>query len=567
MNEGEREYFDNLPAMLRASADRFGEKQAFTIAGGISYTYNETAKLAATVAARLYGAGLEKGDRIAIISENSPHWVAAYFGIMMAGGIVTPVLTDFSMREVESILTHAGVNTVFISSKQMKRFASGFPDGVRYIVTMEDLAMHDAADLDKLVAEAPSAYQQIDVSKTEQTVFKDTEGGKDDTAVIIYTSGTTGNSKGVMLTHDNLVFNAVNTGSIHQVVESDVFLSILPLAHTYECTIGMLIPLLNGATVHYTDRAPTPSYLAPLLQNIRPTTMLTVPLIIEKIYRNKVKPGLQKSPVTRAILKIRATRKLLHRAAGKKLMAFFGGRIRFFGVGGAALAPDVERFLLDAKFPYAVGYGLTETSPMLSGFGPAEAKFRSVGKPIEGIELQIHEPDPVTGEGEIIARGRNIMKGYYRNEEQTAEVFTDDGFFRTGDLGITDKNGVFYIKGRSKNMILGPNGENIYPEEIESVINEQEFVSDSLVMHMKGKLVALIHLNVEKIEEKFHHLLSSAHDKQIEIQQKAEELIEEMRVKVNQQLNKNSRLQQTIHQKEPFEKTPTQKIKRFRYKE
>lgn len=560
-------YFENLSELLRNSAEKHTNKTGFAIPGGISYTYGETDRLATKIATMLYGAGLAQGDRVAIISENSPHWVASYFGISRAGGIVTPVLTDFSSREMRSILIHAEVSIVFISSKQLNKFSEGFPETVRHIVTIEDLTMHDSDDLKRVRERATGRTVKIDTGEVETSSVHFPEANKDDTAVIIYTSGTTGSSKGVMLSHDNLIFNAVNTASIHVVVESDIFLSILPLAHTYECTIGMLIPVLNGAPIHYIDRAPTAAYLGPLLKEIRPTTMLTVPLIIEKIYRNKVKPSLTKSPVTRTLLKFAPTRKLLNRAAGRKLKAFFGGRIRFFGVGGAALAPDVEKFLLEARFPYAVGYGLTETSPMLSGFGPDAARYRSVGTSIDDIEMKIDHPDPETGEGEIVARGRNIMQGYYKNEAQTAEVFTEDGFFRTGDLGIVDRNGIFYIKGRSKNMILGPNGENIYPEEIESVINEQEFVADSLVMHVKGKLTALVHLNLEKVEEKFQHLLTTAHDRQKNIQQKAEELIEEMRAKVNEQLGKNARLQKTIFQKEPFEKTPTQKIKRFRYKD
>jgi long-chain acyl-CoA synthetase len=560
-------YFENLPDLLKATAEKYSDKTALSIAYGISYTYGEIQKMAADIATVLYGSGLGQGERVAIISENNPHWVASYFGILKAGGIVAPVLTDFTGREMTTILKHSEASMVFVSAKQIHKFKDGFPETVKYIITIEDLKIHTPDKLEKLIREGSETIAKIKLEtgydkQPDFPVAKHT-----DLAVIIYTSGTTGSSKGVMLTHDNLIFDTVHTKSIHQVIDSDVFISILPLAHTYECTIGMLIPVLNGASVHYIDKLPTAAYLGPLLKKIRPTTMLTVPLIIEKIYRNKVKPGLLKSPVTRTLLKFPPTRKILHRAAGKKLKAFFGGRLRFFGVGGAALAPDVEKFLIEARFPYAVGYGLTETAPMLSGFGPDDAVYRSVGKPIVGIEMKINNPDPVTGEGEIVAKGRNIMLGYYKNEEQTREVFTDDGYFRTGDLGSVDEKGIFYIKGRSKNMILGPNGENIYPEEIESVINEQEYVAESLVMNVKGKLVALVHLNIENIEEKFQHLKSSAHDKQKELQQKAEELIEEVRSKVNEQLNKNSRLQKTIFQKDPFEKTPTKKIKRFLYKD
>jgi long-chain acyl-CoA synthetase len=560
-------YFENLPELLQASADRYKEKTALYVADGVSYSYGEINAMAHGIATELYGTGLQHREKVAIISENNPHWVAAYFGILRAGGIVVPILTDFTGQEMTTILKHSEATSLFISARQLKKFPKGFPESVKYVITIEDLKIYGAEKTGELIDSGTETIQKVEMKLNTETRIKFPETRHDELAVIIYTSGTTGNSKGVMLTHDNLIFNAMHTKSIHQVVDTDVFVSVLPLAHTYECTIGMLIPVLNGASVCYIDKVPTAAYLGPLLKKVRPTTMLTVPLIIEKIYRNRVKPGLLKSPVTKALLNFAPTRKLLHRAAGKKLMDFFGGRMRFFGVGGAALAPDVEKFLLEARFPYAVGYGLTETSPMLSGFGPKDAVYRSVGLPIQGVEIKIDSPDPVTGEGEIVAKGRNIMKGYYKNEAQTAEVFTEDGFFRTGDLGIIDNKGIIYIKGRSKNMILGANGENIYPEEIESVINEQEFVAESLVMHAKGKLVALVHLNFEKVEEKFQHILSTAHDKQKDLQSKAEELIEELRSKVNLQLNKNSRIQKTILQKDPFEKTPTQKIKRFLYKD
>ncbi|MCF8225463.1 MAG: AMP-binding protein [Bacteroidales bacterium] len=566
INTENRTYFENLPELLEESALKYRDRTAVSIARGISYSYEEIHMLSLHIAVKLFGAGIKKGDRVALISENNPHWVAAYFGIMRSGGIVTPVLTDFSSNEMNRILEHAEATIVFVSARQLQKIAGAIPSSVKYIISIENLEIHSSDNADELTRLSNDKIEKIEIPDASAQSVSLPRADKDDLAAIIYTSGTTGNSKGVMLSHDNLIFNAINTGSIHRVVKEDLFLSVLPLAHTYECTIGMIIPILNGASITYIDKAPTAAYLGPLLKEIRPTTMLTVPLIIEKIYRNTIRKKLSESAIARPLLKFGPTRKLLHRSAGKKLQLFFGGRMRFFGVGGAAIAPEVEKFLIEARFPYAVGYGLTETSPMLSGFGSSNPVYRSVGVPIEGIEMKLLNMDPVTGEGEIIARGRNVMKGYYKNKAQTSEVLTEDGFFRTGDLGIIDKNGIFYIKGRSKNMILGSNGENIYPEEIESVINEQEFVDESLVMQVKGRLVALIHMNFEKIEEKFNDLKSAAHDKQAAINDKAEELISELTATVNKQLNKNSRLQKAILQKEPFEKTPTKKIKRFRYK-
>ncbi len=554
--------FTNLTELLSESASRYGNNPALSIVGGISYTYKELHMLSLDVAISLYGAGIKKGEKVAIIGENSPHWAAAYFGIHRTGSISVPVLTDFSSQEMNSILTHSEARAVFVSAKQLVKFQEGFPGSIKYFITLEDLQAHPVEKLKDSLNKPQAEYMKLETDARQMPAFP--EATKDDIAVIIYTSGTTGRSKGVMLSHDNLIFDAIHTDSIHRVVASDVLLSVLPLAHTYESTIGLLVPLIHGASVHYIDRAPTASYLGPVLQKIRPTTMLTVPLIIEKIYRMKILPDIQKSPVTRIMSRYAGTRKLIHRVAGKKLMTFFGGQMRFFGVGGAPLAPDVEKFLIEARFPYAIGYGLTETAPMLAGFAPGGAVYKSVGKPMQGIDILIDNPDPLSGEGEIVAKGRNIMHGYYKNEEATKEVFTGDGYFKTGDLGLI-KDGILYIKGRSKNMILGPNGENIYPEEIESVINKQEYVNESIVMQIKGRMVAKVHLNLQQLEGSLQHAIHSVEERQKALHIKAEEILVELKKQVNNQISKQSRLHLIVLQVDPFEKTPTMKIKRYLY--
>jgi long-chain acyl-CoA synthetase len=256
------------------------------------------------------------------------------------------------------------------------------------------------------------------------------------------------------------------------------------------------------------------------------------------------------------------TRKLLNRVAAKKLYQTFGGKLRFFGIGGAKLDANVERFLKEGKFPYAIGYGLTETSPVLAGAIPGKTKIGSTGVAMEGVSLRIGNADPLTGEGEIQAKGENVMRGYYKAPEITKEVFTDDGWFRTGDRGMFDKNNMLHIKGRIKTMIVGASGENIYPEEIESVINKMRFVLESLVVEKKGKLVAIIHLNMEEIEANFQNMKAEA---QNYFNDKSEEILKEIHKKVNEEVNKFSRIQQVILQPIPFEKTPTLKIKRFLY--
>jgi len=561
------EEITNLSHIVSTNGKRFSSHTAVVSVDGISYNYRELDLATRYVATMLHSSGFGSGTHAAILSENSPHWGIAYFGILTTGAVTVPILPDFRGPEVISILEHAEVKVLFISARLLHSVQSMLPKCVELVINMDNFRVMEIKGGTIAVTSGTTGKLEkpvVDAGKFPVSgIFYGAD--PDDLASIIYTSGTTGRSKGVMLTHNNILSNAKQSRTIHEVVPGDSFLSMLPLAHTYECTIGMVVPLLNGATIHYIDRPPTASYLGPILKELAPTTMLTVPIIIEKIYRSRIKPALNKTAVTRLLMKIGITRKILSRAAVRKLLVFFGGRIRFFGIGGAPLAPDVEKFLIEGGFPYAIGYGLTETSPMLAGFDPAGAVYRSVGTVLQGVTVKIDNPDPVTGEGEIVVRGPNVMKGYYLDRERTAEVFTGEGFFRTGDLGYIGRKGILYIRGRIKNMILGPNGENIYPEEIEALINSKEIVNESLVMQYKGKLVARVHLKAEVIEERFEHLKESAAVFQEKLQERANEILDELLIQVNQTVARNSKLHKMILQVQPFEKTPTQKIKRFLY--
>ncbi len=559
----------NLPQILKVNAKRFGSSTAIDSVDGTSYSYQELDRSARFLASMLYSSGIEKGSKVAILSENTPHWTLSYFGILTTGATTVPILPDFRGSEIISILEHAEARAIFVSGKLISRLDAGVPKGIEMVINLDNFQVMDV-EKGKIVPPKgdPGKLEKLHISDDlfpgEERFY---QAADDDLASIIYTSGTTGRSKGVMLTHLNILSNAKQSGTVHVVTPEDSFLSMLPLAHSYESTIGMVVPLLNGARIHYIEKPPTAAYLAPLFRKLKPTTLLTVPMIMEKIYAGKIKPALYGKPVMKTLMKFGPTRKLLSKAAARKLMDFFGGRVRFFGIGGAPLAPDVERFLLDGKFPYAIGYGLTETAPMLAGFAPENAIYRSVGKVMDGVTMRIDNPDPVTHEGEIVVKGSNIMKGYYKEPAKTAEVFTADGYFRTGDLGYIDNKGIIYIRGRLKNMILGANGENIYPEEIEAVINKEDIVSESLVMEVKGKLVAMVHLRVEVMEERFKHLQENAADFQQLLQEKYDEVLAELMIQVNQHVARNSKLQLMILQAQPFEKTPTQKIKRFLYQQ
>ncbi|MDP8201512.1 MAG: AMP-binding protein, partial [Candidatus Tenebribacter burtonii] len=332
--------------------------------------------------------------------------------------------------------------------------------------------------------------------------------------------------------------------------------------HTYECTLGLIMPVMKGAAVYYLDKLPTPSVLLPALQKIKPTLMLTVPLIMEKIFKNKIYPTLTANPISKALYSFPPTRKFLHYIAGKKLYNSFGGKLHFYGIGGALLSADVEKFLRDSKFPYAIGYGLTETSPLIAGCNANLTKFRSTGTVLTNIKVRIFEPDPKSREGEIQVIGDNVMKEYYKDPERTKEVFTDDGWFKTGDLGIL-KNGYLYIKGRMKNVIVGASGENIYPEDIESVVNQHHNVLESIVYESESKIVARVHLNYELIDKE--QRAKKANENRM--RDVISDLLQEIRSSVNSQVSSFSRITKIIEQREPFEKTPTKKIKRYLYTE
>jgi long-chain acyl-CoA synthetase len=548
-----------IPSLLDESIATFSDRPALGFAGEEVITYRQLNEKINYVIGLLDQFGITKGDKVALLSTNMPHWGVAFFAILKKGAVAVPILPDFHANEIKTIIGHAEAKMIFVSENLYHKIEkSDFP-GIPGRVLTDTFAIIPAGlPYEKLSALIPA---EIDY-KTEMKPSDVEEG---DLASIIYTSGTTGNSKGVMLTHKNISWNAKQAFTMEKIFPTESFLSILPLSHTYENTLGLIFPLFYGASVYYLRKPPVPSVLLPALQLVRPTKLLTVPLVIEKIFKNKIYPEFQKSPVTRLLYKIPVTRKLLHRIAGKKLLKTFGGRINFFGIGGSKVDGTVERFLRESKFPYAIGYGLTETSPLLAGSSPHVQRMGSIGPSLQGVKLRLADVDHTTGEGEIQALGPNVMSGYYKNPETTAQVFTADGWFRTGDLGAFDKDGHLRIKGRIKNMIVGASGENIYPEEIESVINRMRYVVESLVVEKKGKLVALIHLNMEEIEHQYQNLKHDAELFADKINQKRLEILKEIQEKVNAQVNKFSKLQQVMFHKEPFEKTPTQKIKRFLY--
>ena len=503
------------------------------------YTYSSFKAKCDSLSKKLTQYGIGAGDKVAILSQSMPNWSVAFFSIVPFGRIAIPILPDSSENEVKNILDHSESKVIFVSQKLAGKLSKECRDKMTLVIDLDTFEVLQA-DEDKFTCDG-------------RTMVPTPE----DIATIIYTSGTTGSAKGVVLSHRNLSANVITCYHSCKRTEKDRWLSVLPMAHTLEMTLSMLYPMYCGATVYYLPKPPVASLLLKALKIVKPTTMLTVPLIIEKVYKGSILPTIKGSRTLTWMNE--HMHGLMCKIIGIKIKKTFGGHMSFYGIGGAKLDPEVESFLLKAGFPYAIGYGLTETSPLL---GYAMHGWRAVGSfgyPVYNVKLKLHNINPETGEGEIVAKGPNVMLGYYKDPVRTKSVFTEDGWFRTSDIAVQDEKGRFFIKGRNNNMILGPSGENIYPEEIENVINNVEGVSESIVVERGGRLVALIQPAENFIDW----------DKESE--DKLYEKIDSWKAKIlkvtNKNVNKSSQVSSVEVMKEPFEKTATQKIRRFKYKE
>lgn len=554
-----------LPFLLKNSAEQYGERRALSTIGGKTYTYADLYRTVTALSRLLHDRGVIFGDRVAILGENSPEWGIAYFAVTSMGAVAVPILPEFHPTEIHHILRHSDAKVLFVSKKFLSKAEEDLPASVTTVITIDDLTVRQPSGGGNLLAVIMQQGEQ-EFSKMKEAALRflgklPDEVTAETLAAIVYTSGTTGHSKGVMLTHGNIVSDVAATTWLVDLNKEDRLLSILPLAHTYECTLGLCTALAVGANVNYLDRLPTPSALLPAMKEVRPTVMLSVPLVIEKIFKTRIHPQLTGSFLKRRLQAIPFLRKRINRIAGKRLLHSFGGELRLFCIGGAPLAPDVEQFLREAHFPYAMGYGLTETAPLVAGTDQKTTRYRSTGKPLFETEIRILHPDPATGEGEIVIKGPTVMRGYYKDEERTAATFTSDGWFKSGDLGVFDKDGYLYIKGRSKNMILGANGKNIYPEEIESIINEWDLVLESLVFEKEHQIAARVFLDYDKIEQMTEGNGSS----ESRTRERIAELLNDLRQQFNDRLPSYVRIAELLEQTEPFEKTPTLKIKRHLY--
>ena len=557
-----------LKSLFDYSISTYADRSAVQFVDGEAISYRGLAEKVKTIQDMLQEYGIRKGDKVALYSENMPNWSAIYFAVTTMGAVIVPILPDFHTSEAMHIAIHAECKAAFISQKLFETMLDeSQPPTLNLLVITDRLfilkKLSTPSTVDKVLQKGGEHISKaMDKLSKEPVEKKETTIKEDDLAAIIYTSGTTGSSKGVMLSHKNLVFDATIAQKLVDIFPEDRFLSILPLAHTYECTVGMIIPILNGASIHYIQKPPTPTILIKAMASVKPDFMLSVPLVIEKIYKNKILPNFQKNFLIKGLYSIPFVRKKLNKIAGKKLIETFGGKIRFFGIGGAGISPIVEKFLREAAFPYCIGYGLTETAPLLAGTNATVTKYKAIGPIIPNVESQLRDQND-KGIGTLWVRGANIMMGYYKDPEKTAKVIDEEGWFNTEDIGYFDEDGYFFMSGRAKNIIVGPGGENIYPEQIEATINNHPLVADSLVYDDKGTLVARIHLDYDKLDEE----LGNTHKSETKVHKKVDILLEKIRTECNDKVSSFSRIKKVIEQQEEFVKTPTKKIKRYLYTE
>lgn len=519
-------------------------------------TYSQLVQRARSVASYLMNLGYEKGDRIAIFAESCPNWMVMYLGVTIIGCVAVPILPDFTQREAVTIFQDCSVKGACVNAKAFAKVKDYIKDNNLDLFRIEDMLHIPPENADDF-ANAPG--RSMTSYKYKLALLNARRPEETDTASLIYTSGTTGSSKGVVLSHINILRCAdLNSDVYLKIKPGYSVLSILPMSHVYEFTIGQVLTMLGGCHITFLGKPPAVSILMPALSEIRPHVMLTVPLLIEKIYKAAIVPLLSEDSKISKLLKS-PLKWYVYRTMGKKLVSTLGHRMKFFGIGGAALDKEVEKFLYNAHFPYALGYGLTETAPLIAGCSPKHSDHKPgwVGKVVADDDVILLNRNE-EGIGEIAVKGLNVTSGYYNNPDLNAESFTPDGYFKTGDLGELDSSNRLAIRGRVKTMILGPGGENIYPESIESIINNMQFVQESLVVPEDSGLLALIRIDLKAFAEKMKIDIDDAATE-------AKKYLMNIRKDVNSQLSAYSRINDIELQEEDFERTPTQKIKRFLY--
>ena len=523
------------------------------IDGANSYTYAELASAIEKLHITWREVGIKEGDKIALCGRNCANWGLLFLAAETYKAVVVSILPDFTAEGIYSLVDHSEASLLYVGPNVKKKIDTTQMKGLKATLFMDDMTIVDADDKFRSAYEgAEAAFAKAFPNGVGQEDLHYPVDNYDDVAVINYTSGSTGNPKGVMLTHLNLSGNVEFACQRIPHKPGDRVLSMLPVAHMFGLMFEFLYQVCDGAEVYFLTQAPTPTVLMKAFAQVQPFMILTVPLVVEKIIKKGVLPKIS-SPAAKIMWKTPLLRNFIRGKVKESLDKTFGGKLRYLIIGGAALNGEVEQVLHDIKFQYCVGYGMTECGPLISYEDWWAYAFHSCGKELPQCRVRIDSEDPTRKDGEIQVKGINVMKGYYKNEEATKAVFTEDGWMRTGDLGVLDKEGNIYIHGRSKNMILGPSGQNIYPEELEDKLNSMPCVVESIVVDRDHKLVALVFPD------------TSADGKKLLGTKSLKELMEENRVSVNKDLPNYSQISAIELVASEFEKTPKRSIKRYLY--
>ncbi|MGQ1889632.1 AMP-binding protein [Thermophagus sp. OGC60D27] len=539
--------------LVKSALENYTDLPAFSDFKGKTITFREVGQSIYRCHRVFKALGIKPGDKVALIGRNSTNWALAYLGTITYGAIVVPILPDFSPADINHIVNHSESELLFTTDQIFDKIDETKMPALKGIISVNDLSVlvdnkgKVQKALDKAREEVKPGSNNFDINKL--TFFNPKP---DDLMVLSYTSGTSGFSKGVLLPHRSIWSNVQYARDTFDIIPGERIVSFLPLAHTYGCLFEFLWPFTEGCHVTFLSRTPSPQIITEAFRKVKPNLILSVPLILEKIFKKQILPKLEKGTV-KTLLKVPVVNKLILGKIKAKLVEVFGGEFREIVIGGAALNKDVEIFLRKIGFPLTVGYGMTECGPLISYAHWDETKQHSAGRIVHRMEVRIDSNDPYNTVGEILVKGDNVMTGYYKNKQATKEILDDDGWLHTGDLGILDKDNFIFIKGRSKNMILGPSGQNIYPEEIEAAINNKEYVQECLVRYDNGKLEALVYPDYE------------AADAQKLNNDDLEKILQNIKSEVNKELPAFMNISKIVLFPEEFEKTPKKSIKRYKY--
>lgn len=541
----------SLAKLYTDSFHKNWENQAFTDYEGRELKYREVAKIIKSLHLFYQIMGIQRGDKIAVLGRNSAYWGTTFLSAVSAGLIIVPILPDFNESDTNHIIQHSEAKIVFGAKSLLGKINIDKLPDLKAVLVLEDFSLHLAKD-ENVKYKVNDSFQYYKEHKLQKEGFAFEPWQPEQTCIISYTSGTSGFTKGVMIPERSLVSNIVYAREHMPLKTGDKIVSFLPMAHVYGLLFEFLFPVSLGCHITFLSKIPSPAIISQVFGEVRPHLVLSVPLVIEKIYKKRLLPTLQK-PMIKILLAIPGISIILLKKIKAKLVETFGGRFFEIVIGGAPLSADVEAFFKRINFPFSIGYGMTECGPLISYEAWDKTMTGSAGKLVDRMEIRIDSEDPYNVVGEIQVKGENVMLGYYKNEQATAETFTEDGWLKTGDLGIIDKNNFVYIKGRSKNMLLGPSGQNIYPEEIEAKISNLPFVAECVVTERKEKLIALVYPDVEAMKAENIS------------EEDLPKIMEDNRKHVNNELPRYEQISQIELVKEEFEKTPKKNIKRFKY--